>query len=124
MTINVLNLPEKLGSIHDRLGNGACGTIARKYVGGSDFVAKIITFAQKKEGIKEEIEMSKELREVLLEVAISKLCAMFQIGPDVETTIPYDIIVYEDAMQFHLEKCDPVCNPTFSELARDNTDKV
>lgn len=42
-------------------------------------------------------------------MAISKLCAVFQIGPDVETSIPYDVIVYEDVIQFHLEKCDAVC---------------
>lgn len=30
---------------------------------------------------------------------------MYGIAPDVETSIPYDLIVYEDAVQFHLERC-------------------
>ena len=33
---------------------------------------------------------------------------MHQIGPDVHTTIPYDLILYENAIQFHLEKCEPI----------------
>jgi serine/threonine protein kinase len=39
------------------------------------------------------------------EVAFCKLCALFKIGPDVETSIPYDLLVYEDAVQFHMEEC-------------------
>lgn len=34
---------------------------------------------------------------------------MYGVAPDVETSIPYDIIVYEDSAQFHLEKCEPIC---------------
>ena len=31
---------------------------------------------------------------------------MFNIGPDIKTSIFYDLIVYEDAVQFHLKKCE------------------
>lgn len=34
---------------------------------------------------------------------------MYRIAPDFETSIPFDLIVYEDAVQFHLEKCQPIC---------------
>ena len=27
------------------------------------------------------------------------------LGPDVETRIPFDLIVYENAVQFHMERC-------------------
>jgi hypothetical protein len=56
--------------------------------------------AQKKDINKKEIE------DVVREVAISKLCSLLEIGPAVETKIPYDIVVYADAVQFHLEKCE------------------
>jgi serine/threonine protein kinase len=32
---------------------------------------------------------------------------MYEISPQLETTIPFDLIVYKDAIQFHLEKCEP-----------------
>ena len=50
---------------------------------------------------------------------------MFGIAPDVETSIPYDIIVYEDAAQFHLEKCKTLCNggDQFMEMIRKDSDK-
>jgi serine/threonine protein kinase len=51
-----------------------------------------------------------EIEDMVREVAISKLCSMFEIGPAVETSIPFDIVVYDDAMQFHLEKCESVSN--------------
>lgn len=36
---------------------------------------------------------------------MSKLCAMFKIGPDVETSIQFDLILYENAIQFNMERC-------------------
>jgi hypothetical protein len=49
-----------------------------------------------------------EIEDIVREVAISKLCSMFEIGPAVEMSIPFDVVVYTDAMQFHLEKCKPI----------------
>jgi hypothetical protein len=42
---------------------------------------------------------------MIIEVAIGKLCSALGIGPALETTIPFDLIVYEDGVQFHLERC-------------------
>jgi hypothetical protein len=42
---------------------------------------------------------------VVREVAISKLCSVLEVGPAVETSIPFDVVVYADAVHFHLEKC-------------------
>lgn len=39
------------------------------------------------------------------EVAISKLCSALEIGPAIETRIPFDLVAYENAIQFHLERC-------------------
>jgi hypothetical protein len=76
------------------------GTILRKSVASTEFVAKV----QKRKICPTEIE------DVAREVAISKLCSVFGIGPAIETSIPFDLIVYEDAIQFHLEKCEPAEN--------------
>lgn len=46
--------------------------------------------------------------DALREVATSKLCAMHQIGPDMQTTVPYDLILYDNAIKFHLERCEPI----------------
>lgn len=34
---------------------------------------------------------------------------MFGVAPDIETSIPYDILVYDDVVQFFLEKCEATC---------------
>lgn len=60
-------------------------------------------------------------------MAITKLCAMHEIGPDVHTTIPYDLILYEDALQFHLERCESMYDLrdyAYSTLAKHNPNKV
>jgi hypothetical protein len=57
---------------------------------------------QKKNINKEYIE------DIVREVAINKLCSMLEIGPAVEMSIPFDIVVYANAVQFHLEKCKPL----------------
>jgi hypothetical protein len=49
--------------------------------------------------------------DVVREVAIGKLCSMLKIGPAIETSIPFDVIVYTDAVQFHLEMCEPLSKP-------------
>ena len=71
--------------------------MVKKSAQGITFVAKIIQGAT-----------ADKIKEAVLEVAITKLCAMFEIGPEVETSIPYDLIVYDTAVQFHLELCSPV----------------
>jgi hypothetical protein len=81
-------------------GEGAFGTIIEKSVAKQEFLAKV----QKKIITKEQIE------DVVREVAISKLCSMLQIGPAIETNIPFDVAVYTNAVQFHLERCKPLSN--------------
>lgn len=41
------------------------------------------------------------------EVALSKFCSALGIGPAVETRISFDLVVYDNAIQFHLERCLP-----------------
>jgi hypothetical protein len=50
------------------------------------------------------------IEDVVREVAISKLCLTLGVGPAIETSIPFDIMVYADAVQFHLEKCEKFSN--------------
>jgi hypothetical protein len=52
--------------------------------------------------------MKKEIEDTVREVAISKLSSVFGVGPAIETSIPFDVVVYADAIQFHLEKCEPL----------------
>jgi hypothetical protein len=61
-------------------------------------VAKV----QKKYSRKDDIE------DVVKEIAIGKLCSVLGIGPPVKTSIPFDVIVYPDAVQFHLKECERV----------------
>jgi hypothetical protein len=47
-----------------------------------------------------------EIESVVIELAIGKLCSVLEVGPAVETSIPFDIVIYTNALQFHLEKCE------------------
>jgi tRNA A-37 threonylcarbamoyl transferase component Bud32 len=102
--VKVLNLNLKSKLEGRNIGKGAFGRILQKSIATHEFVVKM----QKRDINREEIE------DMVREVAISKLCSMFEIGPAVETSIPFDMVVYADAVQFHLEKCELVSNPLLS----------
>lgn len=38
-------------------------------------------------------------------MAISKVCSAYEIGPASELSIPFDIIVYNDCIEFYQEEC-------------------
>lgn len=100
-TINLLNLPGKVPPEQEtKVGQGVFGKVMVKTVAGGRFVAKVMTQSWDIQS-----EYKNLVEDAVLEIAISKLCAMFQIGPDIETRIPFDLILYEDGVQFHMEKC-------------------
>jgi hypothetical protein len=96
--VKVLNLHIKAIVNGTKRGKGSFGTILEKSVAMQEFVTKV----QWRDINKEEIE------DVVREVAISKLCSVLGVGPAVETSIPFDVVVHTDAVQFHLEKCEPL----------------
>jgi hypothetical protein len=49
-----------------------------------------------------------EIEDVVREIAISKRCSVLGVGPAVETSIPFDVVIYTDTIQFHLDKCEPL----------------
>jgi hypothetical protein len=93
--VKVLNLPIKSKLEGNLINKGAFGSILEKSVATHKFVAKM----QKTSVNRQEIE------DIVREVAISKLCSVLEVGPAVETSIPFDVVIYIDAIQFHLEKC-------------------
>jgi hypothetical protein len=94
--VKVLNLHIKAILAGQSVGEGAFGSILEKKVAIHKFVAKM----QFRDINKEQIE------DVVREVAISKLCSVLGVGPAIETGIPFDVVVYDNAVQFHLEKCE------------------
>jgi hypothetical protein len=95
--VKVLNLHIKaVAKGAKAAGKGYFGTILEKSVATRKFIAKV-----------QERDISREgIEDVVREVAISKLCSMLEVGPAIETSIPFDVIIYVDAIQFHLEKCE------------------
>jgi serine/threonine protein kinase len=59
-----------------------------------------------------------DIEDAVREIAINKLCSALEIGPAVETRIPFDVVVYTDAVQFHLEKCEPLGTPILVEYGQ------
>jgi hypothetical protein len=49
-----------------------------------------------------------EIEDVVREVAISKLCSVLEVGPAIDTSTPFDVVVYNNAIQFQLEKYNPL----------------
>jgi hypothetical protein len=96
--VKVLNLHIKAINKGMERGKGSFGIILEKSIATQEFVTKV----QWRDINQQEIE------DVVREVAISKLCSVLGVGPAVETSIPFDVIVYMDAVQFHLEKCEPL----------------
>jgi predicted Ser/Thr protein kinase len=94
--VKVLNLITKSKLQGEPIGSGGFGRILKKSVANREFVAKI----QRRNINREEIE------DVVREVAISKLCSLLEIGPAIETNIPFGVVIYADAVQFHLERCE------------------
>ncbi len=47
----------------------------------------------------------KFIEATIVEVAFHKLASLFKVGPQMETRIPFDLLVYEDGVEFHMEKC-------------------
>jgi hypothetical protein len=97
----VLNLLIKAIIKNIERGKGSFSTILEKSVATQEFM----TTVQCKDINREEME------DRVREVAISKLCSVLGVGPAIETSIPFDVVVYSNATQFHLEKCEPLSKP-------------
>jgi hypothetical protein len=70
-----------------------------KTVATQKFVAKMQSRHIKKKGLR-----------CVGENAISKLNVVLGVGPEIKTIIPFDVVVYTDAIQFHLKICEKYSN--------------
>jgi hypothetical protein len=93
--VKVINLQLKAKLTGRNVGKGSFGIILEKRVTKQEFLAKVQTITITKKNIEETVR----------EVAISKLCSVLGIGPAIETSIPFDVVIYSNAVQFHLERC-------------------
>lgn len=50
----------------------------------------------------------RELHELLQLVAIRKLCSFLEVGPQVNTSVPFDLICHENEAWIFTEWCQPV----------------
>jgi hypothetical protein len=90
--VKVLNLHFKTRK-KDRINSyDPFNRILEKDIVAQKFVANVQIIEIKRE----------EIEDVVREVAISKLCSMLGIGPAFEVTIPFDVIIYANAVQFYL----------------------
>jgi hypothetical protein len=94
--VKVINLNLKAIIKGTVTGSGGSGIIFEKSLATQKFVTKVQTKDINRDINREEIE------EVIIEVAISKVCSVLEIGPAIETSIPFDVVVYTNAIQFHL----------------------
>jgi hypothetical protein len=97
--LRVLHVSRLVGQINDqKIGAGVFGAIFEKALVSDRFVAKRTKFNGNAN--QQEIEM------VIHEAALYILCSAFKIGPKFETSLPFAVVCYEDAAEFHLEKCE------------------
>lgn len=79
------------------VGSGTYGIIEKQSLVSKEFVTKVLFVDVCVQSIIDAIQ----------EVAIGKLCSALGIGPAFETGIEFDVVVYQNAIQFHLELCVP-----------------
>lgn len=48
-----------------------------------------------------------EVRQVIVEYAIAKVCSMLGIAPRIKTDIGFDLVCYRDCIEFYMERCWP-----------------
>jgi hypothetical protein len=48
-----------------------------------------------------------DLKDVLVEFAIAKLCSLFKIGPQIQNPFGFDLLCFRDHVEFYMEKCLP-----------------
>lgn len=89
------NVPERNSKM---IGSGAFGKVLLESAAMREFVVKQQYFSMKHNSTANK----QEIEELILEVSIYKLCSAFGIGPKVSTVIPFDLICYENAAEFHL----------------------
>lgn len=87
----------------ERIGFGGYGSIYVRLLCSKEFVIKVLLLDEKN-------NTSQQILDAIKEASIYKLCSFLRIGPRVETKIPFDLVCYQDRVQFHLELCEPVAS--------------
>lgn len=68
---------------------------------------RLLTFA--KDMINWSIQANaNEINEIVQECAFNKICAALKIGAQPPAVNSFDLVCYEDAIQFSMEKCSPL----------------
>ena len=69
-------------------------------------------------------EYQKQLYEVIKECCITKVCGVFQIGPRPVQPMGFDIITYDNCMDFCMEKCQDICKKWEKVKDKDEKKKI
>lgn len=103
----MLNLPYPCEGHGNVLAKGAFGVIIES---SPKKVAKRVYFRQKQVLLHNwQIEANfRELQELLVEYAFNHIAAVLQIGPKMPRFEYFDVVCYQNAAQFYLEKCWPI----------------
>lgn len=87
------------------LGEGSYGHVRSEFSTERNFAVKRqLDNEPPPTSLGESISKSK-IEEVLTEYALTKICSFYELGPQVDTHIGFDVLCYEDCVEFHLELC-------------------
>lgn len=100
LAIKVLSIDKDMSFFGPIIASGGFGKVIEQTMNDSVFVAKFRS--------KPADKIHLFLREWIEEVAIGKICSLLEIGPEVETRIPFDIIVFKDGGASYIKKCQPI----------------
>jgi serine/threonine protein kinase len=98
------------------VSQGNFGEVIEIFDGHSTYVAKRVFFKDHEQILSYSSDMISweiranfsEIQDVLIEYAFNKICAALRIGPQVKPELNFDVVCYEDAIQFYMEKCEPI----------------
>lgn len=127
LTLVVLNLKSKAPKTCRRELHRKLTTVVqeRMSVRASSYVSKRLGFTDTSKALREEEDgprweinsNPREVKELVKECALAKLCAALGVGVPVGSPDhPFDLVCYEDSIEFFMEYCQPIseCLPKLS----------
>jgi hypothetical protein len=101
----VLNLEGRAYNNFRLVGGGGFGQIIATTLGGINLIAKRMVYNGDRE----------TLNDIIQEYAFYKVCSLLGVGPQAALGNAFDLVCYDDCVEFLIEKCDPIKNLRFEE---------
>jgi serine/threonine protein kinase len=125
LDVLMLNIAQPAQTIRRKLfAKGTFGEIFDASSADRSEVIKRITFRRRQIALSEARNLTNwqlkanygELQNILIEYGFCRICSALGVGPKVRTFQNFDVVCYDNAAQFLLEKCKPLQSQPLDEI--------